>query len=86
LCHEYDAFNGKQKPNILTDPHQKRGASNNWCIETPQSIVLQQQNRDRFARALLSETLSGNVMLRDAGSLLGVKPDKIENLAKEFNI
>jgi Zn-dependent peptidase ImmA (M78 family) len=49
-------------------------------------VTLKSQTSDRFARALLSETLSGNVMLRDAGSLLGVKPDKIENLAKEFNI
>jgi Zn-dependent peptidase ImmA (M78 family)/transcriptional regulator with XRE-family HTH domain len=49
-------------------------------------VTIKSQTSDRFARALLSETLSGNVMLRDAGSLLGVKPDKIEKLAKEFNI
>lgn len=49
-------------------------------------VTLKSQTSTRFAEALLSETLSGNVLLRDAGSMLGVKPDKIEKLAKEFNI
>jgi Zn-dependent peptidase ImmA (M78 family) len=48
--------------------------------------TLKSQTSERFARALLSETLSGNVLLRDAGHLLGIKPNKITKFAKEFNL
>lgn len=49
-------------------------------------VTLKSQTSERFARALLSETLSGNVLLRDAGQLLGIKPDKITKFAKGFDI
>lgn len=49
-------------------------------------VTLKSQTSDRFARALLSETLSGSVLLRDASNLLGVKPNKIRKFAKEYDI
>jgi Zn-dependent peptidase ImmA (M78 family) len=48
-------------------------------------VTLKSQTSERFARALLSETLSGKVLLRDAGQLLRVKPDKIKTFAKGYN-
>lgn len=48
-------------------------------------VTLKSQTSDRFARALLSETLSGKVLLRDAGQLLRVKPDKLKTFAKGYN-
>lgn len=44
------------------------------------------QLSEQFSRALLSETLSGRVLLRDAGHLLGIKPHNIQTFAKEFGI
>ena len=41
----------------------------------------------RFARAVVSEALSGQLLLRDASLLLGgIKPDKIATFAKELGI
>lgn len=48
-------------------------------------VTLKSQTSDKFARAVLSETLSGRVLLRDAGQLLGIKPDKITKFAKGFD-
>lgn len=39
-----------------------------------------------FSKAVTSEALNGNVLLRDAGKLLDVKPNKIESLAREIGI
>lgn len=44
------------------------------------------QISERFSRALVSEALSGRVMLRDAGNLLNMKPNRITNYAKELGI
>jgi Zn-dependent peptidase ImmA (M78 family) len=48
-------------------------------------VTLKSQTSDKLARAVLSETLSGRVLLRDAGQLLGIKPDKITKFAKGFD-
>jgi Zn-dependent peptidase ImmA (M78 family)/transcriptional regulator with XRE-family HTH domain len=48
-------------------------------------VTLKSQTSDKFARAVLSETLSGKVLLRDAGQLLGIKPDKINKFAKGYD-
>lgn len=39
------------------------------------------KNSKRFARAVLTEALSGRLLLRDAGRLLGVQPGKLRLLA-----
>jgi len=41
------------------------------------------KNSKRFARAVLAEALSGRLLLRDAGRLLGVQPGKLRLLAGE---
>lgn len=41
---------------------------------------------ESFSRALVSEALSGRVLLRDAGSLLEMKPQRIAEYAKELGI
>lgn len=46
----------------------------------------QSQVSNQFSRALVSEALSGKVLLRDAGHLLGMKPGNITKFAKELNI
>jgi Zn-dependent peptidase ImmA (M78 family)/transcriptional regulator with XRE-family HTH domain len=44
------------------------------------------QVSERFAKALVSETLSGRVLLRDAGMLLNMAPSKISIFAKELGV
>lgn len=41
---------------------------------------------ERFSKALVSETLSGRMLLREAGQLLGMKPHNITKFAKELGI
>lgn len=38
-----------------------------------------------FARAVIAETLSGRLLLREAGKLLGVQPAKIRDLAEQLD-
>lgn len=42
------------------------------------------KNSKRFAHAVLAEALSGRLLLRDAGRLLGVQPGKLQLLAGEL--
>lgn len=44
------------------------------------------QVSEAFSRALVSEALSGRVLLRDAGNLLNVKPHKITTYARELGL
>jgi Zn-dependent peptidase ImmA (M78 family) len=44
------------------------------------------QLSSRFARAVAREALSGKILLRDAGRLLNIKPDKIKTFAKELGV
>jgi Zn-dependent peptidase ImmA (M78 family)/DNA-binding XRE family transcriptional regulator len=44
------------------------------------------QVSERFAKALVTETLSGRVLLRDAGKLLGMAPSNISTFATELGI
>jgi Zn-dependent peptidase ImmA (M78 family)/DNA-binding XRE family transcriptional regulator len=48
--------------------------------------TIKSQISERFSRALVSETLSGRILLRDAGELLGMKPNNITKFAKELGI
>jgi Zn-dependent peptidase ImmA (M78 family) len=42
------------------------------------------KNGKRFTRAVLHSAMSGDLMLRDAGSLLHMKPATVQNLYWEF--
>lgn len=42
------------------------------------------KNSARFARAVIAETFSGRLLLRDAGRLLGVQPSKIHKFAEQL--
>jgi len=44
----------------------------------------QNKNSAKFSKALLDEALSGRVLLRDAGRLLGVSPAKLKKFATEI--
>ncbi|QIL73500.1 ImmA/IrrE family metallo-endopeptidase [Diaphorobacter sp. HDW4B] len=44
------------------------------------------KNSLRFAQAVVTEALSGRLLLRDAGRLLGVQPDKIREFAGQLDI
>ena len=48
-------------------------------------MTLKSHTSEKFARALLSETLSGKVLLRDASQMLMVKPNNLKTFAKEYN-
>jgi Zn-dependent peptidase ImmA (M78 family)/transcriptional regulator with XRE-family HTH domain len=43
------------------------------------------KNSKRFSRAVLSETFSGRLLLRDAGKLLGIQPAKIRTYADKVD-
>ncbi|MEN9467912.1 MAG: hypothetical protein RL081_1913 [Pseudomonadota bacterium] len=42
------------------------------------------KNSERFAKAVTAEALSGRMLLRDAGKLLGVQPAKIRQFAEQL--
>lgn len=46
--------------------------------------IAQNKNSAKFSKALLSETLTGRVLLRDASRLLGVAPAKLKTYAMEI--
>jgi len=43
------------------------------------------RNSKRFSHAVLSEALSGRLLLRDAGKLLGMQPSRIRTFAEKVN-
>jgi Zn-dependent peptidase ImmA (M78 family)/DNA-binding XRE family transcriptional regulator len=43
------------------------------------------KNSKRFSRAVISETVSGRLLLRDAGRLLGIQPAKIHTYAEKVD-
>jgi hypothetical protein len=45
-----------------------------------------QKNSKRFSEAVVREALRGSLLLRDAGRLLGIAPNKIKRYAKEIGI
>jgi Zn-dependent peptidase ImmA (M78 family)/transcriptional regulator with XRE-family HTH domain len=52
----------------------------------PYYRVVSSQISNQFSKAIVSETLSGRVLLRDAGNLLNVKPNNVKKLARELRI
>ncbi len=52
----------------------------------PHYRIKKGQISERFSKALVSEALSGRVLLRDAGKLLGMAPGNIGKFAKELGI
>ncbi|MFV0595348.1 helix-turn-helix domain-containing protein [Shewanella sp.] len=61
--------------NELEAFREKDGGSGNFNINAAA------KNSRLFSHAVLSEALSGRMLLRDAGSLLGIKPNKLKNYA-----
>jgi Zn-dependent peptidase ImmA (M78 family) len=49
-------------------------------------VTKHSQISDRFSKAVVSDALSGRLLLRDAGQLLGIKPNNIVNYARELGI
>ncbi|MGZ4955458.1 MAG: ImmA/IrrE family metallo-endopeptidase [Methylobacter sp.] len=49
-------------------------------------VTKHSQISDRFSKAIVSDALSGRILLRDAGQLLGIKPNNIIKYAKELGI
>lgn len=47
--------------------------------------IAQNKNSVKFSKALLGEALTGRVLLRDAGRLLGVSPAKLKTYATEID-
>jgi Zn-dependent peptidase ImmA (M78 family) len=48
----------------------------------PQSIMIPLRNSKRFTKTVISEAMNGHTMLRDAASLLNVRPSTVVTLAK----
>lgn len=48
----------------------------------PPSIMVPLRNSKRFTKAVVAEAMSGNTMLRDAASLLNVRPSTVVSLGK----
>ena len=44
------------------------------------------QHSTNFSKAVVREALAGKLLLRDAGNLLGIKPNKITQFAKELGV
>lgn len=44
------------------------------------------KNSLRFAQAVVTEALSGRLLLREAGRLLGVQPSKIREFAEQVGV
>lgn len=76
--HEYSRYVTKLKKDYLNRPKQDGGPS---YYSTKKS-----QLSENFAQAIVSEALSGRVLLRDAGHILGMKPNNISVFAKELGI
>lgn len=49
-------------------------------------VTKHSQISDRFSKAVVSDALSGRLLLRDAGRLLGMKPNNVVKYAKELGI
>jgi Zn-dependent peptidase ImmA (M78 family)/transcriptional regulator with XRE-family HTH domain len=76
--HEYNRYVTKLKKDYLNRPKQDGGPS---YYSTKKS-----QLSENFAQAIVSEALSGRVLLRDAGHILGMKPNNISVFAKELGV
>ncbi|EOX5553970.1 ImmA/IrrE family metallo-endopeptidase [Yersinia enterocolitica] len=63
---------------LMAEFNASPGAGGNYYAS------VQNKNSVRFSKALMVETLSGRVLLRDAGRLLGISPDKLKRYATEI--
>ncbi|MGP2500436.1 ImmA/IrrE family metallo-endopeptidase [Pantoea ananatis] len=73
----YDAYQEYYRT-LLRSFDEAEGGGGNFYASA------QNKNSARFSRALLDEALSGRVLLRDAGKLLGVAPAKLKKFATEI--
>lgn len=63
---------------LLRSFNESDGAGGNFYA------IAQNKNSAKFSKALLGETLTGRVLLRDASRLLGVSPAKLKTYAMEI--
>lgn len=73
----YDAYQDYYRA-LMRQFNEAEGGSGNFYA------TAKNKNSARFSKALLDEALSGRVLLRDAGKLLGVSPDKLKKFATEI--
>jgi len=71
---------GQYTKEVLDNFKNKEGAGGSFYRGLKSKVS------ERFSIAVLSETLSGRTLYRDAGHLLGVKPAKITQYAKELGV
>lgn len=69
--------------NELREKHQNR---EKIPKKIPYYRTKHSQISDRFSKAVVSNALNGRLLLRDAGHLLGIKPNHIVKYAKELKI
>ncbi|WAT06473.1 XRE family transcriptional regulator [Rouxiella badensis] len=75
---EKDEYN-EYYQTLMAEFHDKSGGGGNFYAMTTN------KNSARFSKAVLNEALSGRVLLRDAGKLLGVAPAKLKKYAMELS-
>ena len=75
---EYTRYTQKLKLDYKNRPRQN-GAPSYYRTQKSQLSEI-------FSRAIVAEALSGRVLLRDAGHILGMKPNNIAKFAKELGI
>jgi len=76
--YEYNSYIIKLKKDYINRPKKNGGPS--------YYLTKKSQLSECFAQAIVSEALSGHVLLRDAAHILGMKPNNIAIFAKELGI
>lgn len=73
----YDTYNDYYRELINQFTNAEGGGGNFYAIAKNKNSAL-------FSKVILNETLSGRVLLRDAGKLLGISPAKLKQYATEI--
>lgn len=76
---DYQAYIKQQEEAYRNRPKNEGGRPTYYTTRKAQLST-------RFSKAVVREALSGKMLLRDAGQLLNIKPNKIEVFARELGI